>query len=35
MTVPEGRMLLADLPSEHATQREFASAQWSAGDLVI
>lgn len=35
MTVPEGRMLLADL-LEHATQREFVHRHtWRAGDLVI
>ena len=35
MTVPEGRMLLADL-LEHATQREFVYRhQWRVGDLVM
>lgn len=35
MTVPEGRMLLADL-LEHATQREFVYRhEWKAGDLVM
>jgi len=34
-TVPEGRMMLADL-LEHATQREFVySHQWQVGDLVM
>ena len=35
MTVPEGRMLLADL-LEHATQREFVYRhRWRVGDLVM
>lgn len=35
MTVPEGRMMLADL-LEHATQREFIYRhQWQTGDTVI
>ena len=35
MTVPEGRMLLADL-IEHATQREFVYRHnWQVGDFVI
>lgn len=35
MTVPEGRMLLADL-IEHATQREFVHRhEWRSGDLVM
>jgi len=35
MTVPEGRMLLADL-IEHATQREFVHRhRWRPGDLVM
>ena len=35
MTLPEGRMLLADL-LEHATQREFVFRhEWRAGDLVM
>lgn len=35
MTVPEGRMLLAEL-LEHATQREFVYRhQWRVGDLVM
>jgi len=35
MTVPEGRMLLADL-LEHATQREFVFRhEWAVGDLVM
>jgi alpha-ketoglutarate-dependent 2,4-dichlorophenoxyacetate dioxygenase len=35
MTVPEGRMLLADL-LEHATQREFVFRHsWRPGDLVM
>ena len=35
MTLPEGRMLLADL-LEHATQREFVFRhEWHAGDLVM
>lgn len=35
MTLPEGRMLLADL-LEHATQREFVYRhQWRVGDLVM
>lgn len=35
MTVPEGRMLLAEL-IEHATQREFVHRhEWRSGDLVM
>jgi alpha-ketoglutarate-dependent 2,4-dichlorophenoxyacetate dioxygenase len=35
MTVPEGRMFLADL-IEHATQREFVHRhEWRSGDLVM
>jgi alpha-ketoglutarate-dependent 2,4-dichlorophenoxyacetate dioxygenase len=35
MTVPEGRMFLADL-LEHATQREFVHRhEWRSGDLVM